>query len=85
MLSDETSAASAQSAALNRTPLHALHAELGARMAPFAGYEMPVQYPLGILERQPAGFDQLPCGGQIGRLPFGTRVIGNRPGVDPAG
>ena len=34
---------------LLQTPLHALHAELGARMVPFAGYEMPVQYPAGIL------------------------------------
>jgi aminomethyltransferase len=34
---------------LLRTPLHALHVELGARMVPFAGYEMPVQYPAGIL------------------------------------
>ena len=32
-----------------RTPLHALHVELGARMAPFAGYDMPIQYPSGIL------------------------------------
>ncbi len=32
-----------------RTPLHALHVELGARMVPFAGYEMPVQYPAGII------------------------------------
>src|ERR1700722_20124307 len=32
-----------------RTPLYALHAELGARFTPFAGYEMPVQYPNGIL------------------------------------
>jgi aminomethyltransferase len=31
------------------TPLHALHIELGARMAPFAGYEMPIQYPAGVL------------------------------------
>ncbi|HVM24655.1 MAG TPA: glycine cleavage system aminomethyltransferase GcvT [Candidatus Limnocylindrales bacterium] len=30
--------------ALRRTPLHDLHRELGARMVPFAGYEMPVQY-----------------------------------------
>lgn len=35
---------------LARTPLHALHIELGARLVPFAGYEMPVQYPLGILK-----------------------------------
>lgn len=36
-------------ASLLRTPLHALHVELGARMVPFAGYDMPVQYPAGIL------------------------------------
>lgn len=35
---------------LARTPLHALHAELGAKMVPFAGYEMPVSYPDGILK-----------------------------------
>ena len=29
---------------LRRTPLHGVHVELGARMVPFAGYEMPVQY-----------------------------------------
>lgn len=34
---------------LARTALHALHVELGARMVPFAGYEMPVQYPTGVL------------------------------------
>jgi aminomethyltransferase len=34
---------------LKRTPLHALHLELGAKMVPFAGYDMPVQYPTGIL------------------------------------
>ena len=30
---------------VRQTPLHALHVELGARMAPFAGYDMPIQYP----------------------------------------
>jgi aminomethyltransferase len=35
---------------LQRTPLHALHVSLGAKMVPFAGYEMPVQYPTGILK-----------------------------------
>jgi aminomethyltransferase len=35
--------------ALRRTPLDALHRSLGARMVPFAGYAMPVQYPSGIL------------------------------------
>jgi len=34
---------------LLRTPLFALHVELGAKMVPFAGYEMPVQYPTGVL------------------------------------
>lgn len=32
-----------------QTPLHALHLELGARMVPFAGYTMPVQYPAGLM------------------------------------
>jgi aminomethyltransferase len=32
-----------------KTPLHALHIELGARMAPFAGYDMPIHYPAGVL------------------------------------
>jgi aminomethyltransferase len=31
------------------TPLHGLHLELGARMVPFAGYSMPVQYPAGLM------------------------------------
>ncbi|MFK7830370.1 MAG: glycine cleavage system aminomethyltransferase GcvT [Congregibacter sp.] len=34
---------------LKNTPLDALHRELGARMVPFAGYEMPVQYASGII------------------------------------
>jgi aminomethyltransferase len=34
---------------LQKTPLHALHLELGARMVPFAGYTMPVQYPAGLM------------------------------------
>ena len=37
-------------ASLERTPLYELHVALGARMVPFAGYEMPVQYPPGILK-----------------------------------
>ncbi|MBL8697013.1 MAG: glycine cleavage system aminomethyltransferase GcvT [Alphaproteobacteria bacterium] len=36
-------------APLETTPLHALHRALGAKMVPFAGYDMPVQYPQGIL------------------------------------
>jgi len=35
---------------LRRTPLYALHLELGGKMVPFAGYDMPVQYPAGILK-----------------------------------
>ena len=35
---------------LERTPLYALHLELAARMVPFAGYEMPVQYAAGVLK-----------------------------------
>jgi aminomethyltransferase len=34
---------------LKTTPLNALHLELGAKMVTFAGYEMPVQYPLGVM------------------------------------
>ncbi|MEQ4540434.1 MAG: glycine cleavage system aminomethyltransferase GcvT [Billgrantia sp.] len=33
---------------LKRTPLYDLHLELGGKMVPFAGYEMPVQFPLGV-------------------------------------
>src|SRR6056297_1601809 len=33
-----------------RTPLHALHLRLGAKMVEFAGYEMPVQYPAGVMK-----------------------------------
>lgn len=35
---------------LKRTPLYDLHVELGAKMVPFAGYEMPVQYPIGVMK-----------------------------------
>src|SRR5947207_9879399 len=57
-------------APLKRTPLYALHRELGARMVPFAGYEMPVQYPTGILAehlhtRSQAGLFDVSHMGQI--------------------
>ncbi|PDT18102.1 glycine cleavage system protein T [Rhizobium sp. J15] len=39
-----------ETAALKKTPLHALHLSLGARMVPFAGYDMPVQYPAGVMK-----------------------------------
>ena len=56
--------------AAKRTPLHALHLERGARMVPFAGYEMPVQYPGGILAehrqtREAAGLFDVSHMGQI--------------------
>jgi glycine cleavage system T protein (aminomethyltransferase) len=35
---------------LHKTPLHDWHAALGAKLVPFAGYAMPVHYPLGILK-----------------------------------
>jgi len=41
------------SESLARTPLYDLHAELGARLVPFAGWEMPVQY-TGIIEEHMA-------------------------------
>ena len=37
-------------APLARTPLHALHLALGAKMAGFAGYDMPINYPTGVLQ-----------------------------------
>mgnify|MGYP005989132591 FL=1 len=35
---------------LRQTPLYDMHLELGAKMVPFAGYDMPVQYPLGVMK-----------------------------------
>ncbi|MEI6535923.1 MAG: glycine cleavage system protein T, partial [Verrucomicrobiaceae bacterium] len=42
-----------ESASLKRSPLHEMHVELGARMVPFAGWEMPVQYK-GIVDEHKA-------------------------------
>ncbi|MBM1311226.1 glycine cleavage system aminomethyltransferase GcvT [Sulfitobacter mediterraneus] len=55
---------------LNRTPLFDLHVELGAKMVPFAGYEMPVQYPLGVMKehqhtREAAGLFDVSHMGQV--------------------
>lgn len=55
---------------LHTTPLHALHLELGARMVPFAGYDMPVQYPMGVMKehlhsREQAGLFDVSHMGQI--------------------
>lgn len=59
---------------LERTPLHALHLRLGARMVAFAGYEMPVQYPTGIIRehqhtRAAAGLFDVSHMGQIKLFP----------------
>jgi aminomethyltransferase len=45
----DSNSASAAPQTLIKTPLHALHTVLGARMVPFAGYSMPVQYPAGLM------------------------------------
>jgi aminomethyltransferase len=49
MLMSAVDHAGYHAARLSRTPLHALHLELGARMVAFAGYDMPVQYPAGLM------------------------------------
>jgi len=65
-------------APLKRTPLHSLHLALGAKMVAFAGYEMPVQYPAGILNehlhtRSQAGLFDVSHMGQL-RLTGGDPV-----------
>ncbi|MEL6647357.1 MAG: glycine cleavage system aminomethyltransferase GcvT, partial [Pseudomonadota bacterium] len=55
---------------LFQTPLHALHQELGAKMMPFAGYDMPVHYGLGVMKehlhtRAKAGLFDVSHMGQI--------------------
>ena len=55
---------------LSRTPLYDLHVELGAKIVPFAGYEMPVQYPSGIIKehnhtRNQAGLFDVSHMGQV--------------------
>ena len=55
---------------LNRTPLYDLHVSLGAKMVPFAGYEMPVQYGLGVMKehrwtREHAGLFDVSHMGQV--------------------
>ena len=44
-----SSASASSDTQLLKTPLYDLHVELGARMVPFAGYSMPVQYPAGLM------------------------------------
>jgi aminomethyltransferase len=61
---------------LKRTPLHAKHMAMGARMVPFAGYEMPVQFPAGVLRehlhtREAAGLFDVSHMGQALVVPRG--------------
>jgi aminomethyltransferase len=68
----------AVAAPLRQTPLYALHQSLGARMVPFAGYTMPLNYPSGIVAehrhtRAAAGFFDVSHMGQLRLL-----------GADPA-
>ncbi len=56
------------------TPLHALHISLGAKMGAFAGYDMPIQYPTGVLKehlhvRQAAGLFDVSHMGQLALRP----------------
>lgn len=62
--------ASSEQQTLQTTPLDALHRALGARMVAFAGYDMPVQYPLGVLNehkhtREKAGLFDVSHMGQV--------------------
>ncbi len=55
---------------LLHTPLHDFHVEQGAKMVPFAGYDMPVQYPLGVMRehiqtRESAGLFDVSHMGQV--------------------
>jgi aminomethyltransferase len=59
---------------LLKTALHAKHVELGAKMVPFAGYDMPVQYPLGVMgehlhTRAAAGLFDVSHMGQVFLMP----------------
>jgi aminomethyltransferase len=64
---------------LLRTPLHKFHVERGARLVAFAGYEMPVQYPTGILTehlhtRAAAGLFDVSHMGQIAVRPVSGQL-----------
>jgi glycine cleavage system T protein (aminomethyltransferase) len=64
---------------LKQTPLHALHLARGARMVPFAGYDMPVQFGPGVLRehlhtRSSAGLFDVSHMGQIRLRPKSGRI-----------
>ena len=84
---------------IKKTQLHSLHVNLGAKMVPFAGYEMPVQYPLGVMKehlftRQSAGLFDVSHMGQAFLEGLGEEDIaslleelvpGNIQGLKPGG
>lgn len=64
---------------LKRTPLYDVHVSLGGKMVPFAGYDMPVQYPAGVLKehlqtRSSAGLFDVSHMGQIALRPKSGRI-----------
>src|SRR5438876_550973 len=64
---------------LKRTPLHALHVARGGKLVPFAGYEMPVQFPAGVLKehlhtRSAAGLFDVSHMGQLALRPKSGQV-----------
>lgn len=72
---------------LHTTALNALHRELGARMVPFAGYDMPVQYPNGIIKehlhtREAAGLFDVSHMGQV--LVHGEQAVTELEALMPA-
>ena len=75
---------------LKRTPLYDEHVELGAKMVPFAGFEMPVQYPTGIRRehqavRTSAGmFDVSHMGEFLVSGPDAVRFVSHVTTNDPA-
>jgi aminomethyltransferase len=69
-----TAMLAAQPTDLKRTPLYDLHVAMGARMGPFSGYDMPIQYPPGIMKehlhtRAAAGLFDVSHMGQIALRP----------------
>ena len=73
--------ASEKPQSLKRTPLYDLHVEMGGKMVPFAGYDMPVQFPAGVLKehlhtRASAGLFDVSHMGQA--FLVGTQTIDKR-------
>jgi aminomethyltransferase len=81
MVAEDAMAESNAVAALRHTPLLAMHVQLGARMVPFAGYDMPVHYRDGIIKehlhtRAAAGLFDVSHMGQIALYPRSGRSQG---------